>query len=80
MRMLLAVATARASRMAPTGGAGGQSVRERLAVGGWVSMSHLSIVKIGGEAGDFKPPLTRFLPLPCDCTYSLDACTIYVPT
>ena len=60
MTMLLAVTAAGADRIVPTGGAGGRIVRERLTVGGWISMSHLSAVKIGGEAGDFKPPFPVF--------------------
>ena len=79
LRAPLAVTATRAGRMAPTGDAGEQNVGERLAAGGGISMSHLSVVKIGGEAGDFIPPLPRFLFLPYDCTWSSDVGTISVP-
>ena len=75
----LAVTAAGAGRVAPTGGAGGQNVGERLAAGGGISVLHLSVVKIGGEAGDFIPPHPRFLFLPYDCTWSPDVGTISVP-
>ena len=72
---LLTVTAAGSGRMAPTGGVGGQHVRERLAAGGWISMSHLSIVKIGGEAGDFK----HTPPIPVFCLYLAIALTLWMP-
>ena len=65
--------------LAPTGGAKGKKVEESAAAVVGISVSHLSVMMLGGEAGDFKPPRPRFLLLPFDCTHSPDVGTVAEP-